>query len=88
MTLAHFVEWIVLPILAGALLLAVYRVLRGPSVPDRVVAVDLIGTLGISVICVWAIRTGSTATLDAALVIALVSFVATVGFAHYLERPR
>jgi len=60
--------------------------LRGPSLPDRVMALDLLTTLGIGVIAVYAIATDQPAFLDVAIATALISFLGTVAFAYYIER--
>lgn len=72
--------------LGVALLLAVVRLVRGPTLPDRIVAMDLIGVLVIGLIVVLAASTGVRATLDAAIVIALIGFVGTVAYATYVQR--
>lgn len=69
-----------------ALLVAVVRLVRGPTLPDRIVAMDLIGVLVIGLIVVLAASTGVRATLDAAIVIALIGFVGTVAYATYVRR--
>ena len=69
-----------------ALLVAVVRLVKGPTLPDRVVAMDLIGVLAVGLIVVLAASTGVRATLDAAMVIALIAFVATVAYGTYIER--
>ena len=69
-----------------SILIAVYRLVKGPTLPDRVVAMDLIGILVIGLIAVLAAATQVRAALDAALVIALIAFVATVAYATYIER--
>jgi multicomponent Na+:H+ antiporter subunit F len=75
-----------LVVLAVALLIAVVRLVKGPTLPDRVVAMDLVGVLVVGLIVVLAASTGVHATLDAAIVIALVAFVATVAYGTYVER--
>ena len=75
-----------LVMLAAAVLVAVVRLVRGPTLPDRVVAQDLIGILVVGLIVVLAASTGVHATLDAALVIALIAFVATIAYATYVEK--
>ena len=77
---------ITLAMLAMALLIAMARLVKGPTLPDRIVAMDLIGVLVVGLIVVLASSTGVQATLDAALVIALVGFVGTVAYATYVER--
>jgi len=74
-----------LGILAVAALLALWRVIRGPTLPDRVVALDLIGVLVVGGAVVSAAATGSPYFLDVAIVIALLSFVGTVAYARYVE---
>lgn len=77
-----------LPVLGLALLLALVRLAKGPTLADRVVALDLLGTLGISVVAVLALATRVSVYLDVAIVLALLSFLGTVAFAAYLERGR
>jgi multicomponent Na+:H+ antiporter subunit F len=72
--------------LGVALLVAVVRLVKGPSLPDRVVAMDLVGVLVVGLIVVLAAVSDVRATLDGAVVIALVAFVATVAYATYVER--
>jgi multisubunit Na+/H+ antiporter MnhF subunit len=72
--------------LGVALLLTVVRLVRGPTLPDRIVAMDLVGVLVIGLIVVLAASTDVQATLDAAIVIALIGFVGTVGYATYVQR--
>ena len=75
-----------LMMLAVAAVLAFVRLLRGPTLPDRVVALDLIGVLIVCTLVAVAATTGQQAYLDVAIVIALVSFVGTVAYARYIER--
>jgi multisubunit Na+/H+ antiporter MnhF subunit len=72
--------------LGVALLIAVVRLVKGPTLPDRVVAMDLIGVLVVGLIVVLAASTQVPATLGAAIVIALIGFVGTVAYATYVER--
>ena len=72
--------------LGVALLVAVVRLVKGPTLPDRVVAIDLIGVLVVGLIVVSAASTDVRATLDAAMVIALIGFLGTVGYATYVAR--
>jgi multicomponent Na+:H+ antiporter subunit F len=73
-------------VVSFALLLALFRLVRGPSLPDRVVALDLTAILAVGVICLYSITSNQPALLDAALVLALIVFLGTVIFARYLER--
>lgn len=69
-----------------AMLILFYRVLIGPSLPDRVIAADLFSTMALGLICIFVIQTGEHAFLDAGLVLTLVAFLGSVSFAKYLER--
>ena len=79
---------VALAVLASAALLAFVRVVRGPTLPDRVVAMDLLGVLVVGMIVTYTAASGTTAFLDVAMVIALVSFLGTVAYARYIERDR
>ncbi len=80
------VSEITLVVLGIALLVAFFRLVKGPSLPDRIVAVDLIGVLVVGIIVVLAAWTGVQATLDAAIVIALIGFLGTVAYATFVEK--
>lgn len=71
-------------LIIGALSLTLVRAIRGPTPFDRVVALDLMGGICLCVIIVCAIRFNQPVLLEAAFVIALVSFLGTVVFARYL----
>lgn len=75
-----------LGVIAVALLVALYRLLRGPTLPDRVVAVDMLSFLVIAYIAVLVVSTGNAAFLDAASTLALITFLSTVAFARFIER--
>lgn len=81
-----FVINIVYFMLSIALLLAFIRLTRGPSLPDRVVALELIASIVVGYTGVHAIDTGVPSLLDVAIVIALTAFLAAIGFARFLER--
>ncbi len=76
----------VLPVLILAVFIAFVRLVRGPSLPDRIVALDLIGTLSIGVIAAYAIALNDPIFLDVAVVLALIAFLATIAFAFYVQR--
>jgi multicomponent Na+:H+ antiporter subunit F len=80
------VAQITLAILGLALLIAFIRMVKGPTLPDRIVAMDLLGMLVVGLIVVLAGWSGVHATLDAAIVIALIGFLGTVAYATYVER--
>jgi multicomponent Na+:H+ antiporter subunit F len=86
MNLQDLILMVILPLLSVAVILAFVRLVRGPSLPDRVVALDLMSTLGIGIIAAYAIATEQPVFLDVASVLALITFLGTVAFAYYLER--
>jgi multicomponent Na+:H+ antiporter subunit F len=73
--------------LAGlALLLALYRFIKGPSTADRVIAFDVLTIIGITAIGLVALIEQRGIYLDVALVYALLSFLGVIVIARYLER--
>ena len=80
------VSQITLVTLGVALLIALIRLVKGPTLPDRIVAMDLFGMVVVGLIVVLAGSSGVRATLDAAIVIALVGFLGTIAYATYVER--
>jgi multicomponent Na+:H+ antiporter subunit F len=77
---------LILPLLAFAVLIVVVRFIKGPRLTDRVVALDLLVTIGIAIIIAYSIVTGQPSYLDIAMVLALIAFLSTIAFAYYLKR--
>ncbi|AMR78423.1 MULTISPECIES: K+/H+ antiporter subunit F [Cupriavidus] len=75
-----------LAILGLAFLLTLGRLLRGPSLPDRIVALDTLNINAIALIVVLGISLDSAVFFEAALLIAVMGFVATVALSKYLQR--
>jgi multicomponent Na+:H+ antiporter subunit F len=73
-----------LALLALAVIFALVRLIRGPGLADRIVALDLLTTLAISLIGVTAMRGGIALLLDIAVALCLVGFVSTVALARFL----
>ena len=91
MSVATLASWItpvniVFAMLILAMFLAFIRLAKGPSLPDRVVAFDVITVSVAGILAVDTIAVGHAVFLDAVIVLALISFLATVAFARYLER--
>lgn len=80
------VALLTLNLFALAMLMAMLRLLKGPSLADRVVALDLIAALAVGTIAVYAIWMEQPVLLRSAIVVALVVFVGTVAFAMFLEK--
>jgi multicomponent K+:H+ antiporter subunit F len=81
---------LVLPLAGGlllaALLLAFWRLLRGPTLPDRILALDTLYVDALALLIVLGIRFDTALYFEAALVIALLGFVGTVALAKFLLR--
>ena len=77
---------VVLAMLVTALLLAFMRLAKGPSLPDRVVAFDVMTATAAAILAVITIAARQAVFLDATIVLALIAFLSTVAFARYLER--
>lgn len=73
-------------LLSGAL--ALYRAMKGPTVFDRILAVNLLGTKTIVLIALIGYMYGRPHFMDLALVYALINFIATIAFLKYKERGR
>lgn len=73
-------------LLVLAVVCAGIRIVRGPHSADRVVALDLLGLLGVSAAVLAALNAQAVLYLDIALGVALVGFLATVAFARFIER--
>lgn len=72
--------------LAGAVALAALRLVIGPSVPDRILALDTLYVDAVAITILLGIRHDSLAYFEAALVVALIGFVSTAAFAWYAAR--
>ncbi len=74
--------------LIAALALAAWRLLTGPTLPDRVVALDLVSGLLVVFLVLFRMVSGIDAYMYVGIGLALIAFLATVAFAHYIERAR
>ena len=72
--------------LSVAFVLVLIRLIRGPGLPDRVVALDTMAYLAIGFIAVYTLLTREAALLDAATTLALIAFLGTVAFARYVQQ--
>lgn len=81
---------IVIPVsfalLGLAFLLTVVRLVRGPSLPDRILALDTLNVNAIALIVVYGIQLHSTLFFEVALLIAVMGFIGTVALTKYLQR--
>lgn len=73
-----------LVIAAAVTLLSSYRVIRGPTVPDRVVALDTIGTNVVAIAVLFALATDRGLFVTVSLVLAIIGFISTIAVSQYL----
>ncbi len=69
-----------------SVLISLFRLILGPDIADRVVALDVLTSMSIAFMAVFAVYSKATMALDVSLILALISFLGTVSFAYYLER--
>lgn len=84
---AQFLDWaslIALVLLSLALLLSLVRIVIGPTLSDRVLALDLLTVVAMGFVGAVAVRTGLMLYLDIAIALALLGFLATVALARYI----
>ncbi len=89
--MTDLVDWAVttsLALCSLTLVLAFVRVVRGPSLADRVVALDVCAVTIVGVAIAYAVGTGLAVFVDVALAIALIAFLGTVAMARAIETER
>jgi len=69
-----------------AIILALYRIIRGPSMPDRVVALDMIGVNLISGVAVFSVVLSTHAFLEVILIVGILAFISTIALSRFVER--
>ena len=72
-------------VLVGSSAMCLFRIARGPTAPDRTVAIDILGTLVVGFCCLVALATGQEYYMNVAIAWALISFIGTLALAKYLE---
>lgn len=78
--------WLAAAMLGAALVLNFYRLLRGPGLPDRILALDTLYINAIGLLVLLGIHTDSTAYFEVGVMIAALGFIGTVAAARYLLR--
>lgn len=86
MIIENVLNFVFLPALSVAMVLVFIRFVKGPSITDRVISLDLIITIGISMMSIYAIVSKQESFLDIATIFALIAFLGTVSFAYYIEK--
>ncbi len=72
--------------LTAAFVLTFIRLAKGPHLPDRIIALDLLSVIAIGFFVAYAVQYNQPSFLDVAIILALITFLGTVAFAYYLER--
>jgi len=76
--------WLALLMLTISFFVTTYRVIVGPTLPDRIVALDMLVGVVIGFIAVIGVKTGYYLYVDIAIALGLVGFLATVAFARFI----
>jgi multicomponent K+:H+ antiporter subunit F len=82
----NFALYVAFGAIALSILLCLLRLVRGPEVADRILALDTLYINAVALFMLLGIRMASTTYFEAALLIALMGFVGTVALARYLAR--
>lgn len=77
-----------MPIICLAILFIILRFVKGPQVVDRVVALDLLITIGVAFITLFSIIVNNPVFLDDAMILALIAFLSTAAFSYYIFKRK
>lgn len=80
------VLYIALALFGLAIAISLYRIIRGPSIPDRIAAMDMIGVNLISGIAVISVLFKTKAFLEVILVLGILAFISTIALTKFIER--
>lgn len=86
MNLESIITYFVLPVLSLSMLLIFIRLFRGPSLIDKVIALDLLVIVGIGSFTSYAILHKDPMIIDISLILAIIAFLSTIAFAYYYKR--
>jgi multicomponent Na+:H+ antiporter subunit F len=86
MSFIEFAAHVSVIIIGLSILIIFLRLVIGPTIEDRIVALDLLSANAIAFIAVYAIQYKTTTFLDVGIILAMLAFLGTVAFAFYLER--
>ena len=78
--------WVMVMLVSLSMAAFIYRLIIGPSVPDRVVALDSLGVALIAMIGLISILSDTSFFLDIILLLAILAFIGTVAFSKFLEK--
>lgn len=69
-----------------SILAAIFRIVKGPSIPDKVLALDMLGINIISGVAIYSVLLQTRAFFEVILLIGILSFIGTIALARFLER--
>lgn len=85
-TIPDFVLYTSFAFLMMAMIITLFRLLKGPSINDRIAAMDLISSIIMGVILVYAVLIQNAIYFDVPLIISLISFIGTIAVSNYLKQ--
>ena len=88
MNLFTIAAYIAIVIISISTLLTLNRFIIGPSLPDRVISLDVFSANLLAVLAIYSVLSDEKAYLDVALIMSLIAFVGTMSFAYYLVQKR
>jgi multicomponent Na+:H+ antiporter subunit F len=71
-----------------SMILTLFRFMKGPSLPDRIISLDVLSANLLAVLAIYSIISGERTYLNVALIMSLVAFVGTMTFAYYLVQKK
>lgn len=86
MIVENVITYFTLPLLSISMLLIFIRLMKGPKLIDKVIALDLIVIVGIGTFAAYAMLYNKSVIIDISLILALIAFLSTIAFAYYYER--
>lgn len=88
MTVENYIAYVVMPIICMSLFFIILRFIKGPQVVDRIVALDLMITVGVAFITLFSIVVNNPMFLEEAMIMALIAFLSTVAFSYYIFKRK
>jgi multicomponent Na+:H+ antiporter subunit F len=85
-TLPDIVLYVAFALLMTAMIITLIRLLKGPSVNDRIAAMDLIASIIMGVILVYSVLINNAMYFDVPVIISLISFIGTIAISTYLKQ--
>ncbi|GGG10517.1 Na(+)/H(+) antiporter subunit F [Lysinibacillus alkalisoli] len=82
----HTLLLVALALFSLSIAITLYRVIKGPTMPDRAIALDTIGVNLLSAIAIVSIVLQTKAYLEAILILGILAFIGTIAFTKYIER--